>query len=460
MGFDIETGLHVTSTVPLNGATDVPTSMPVAAVFSEEISFPTITDKSFIVADSQYVPITGTYTYDAASKTVTFTPFPPLSYLSEYNVLITTDVTDAKGNNLNSEKIWYFTTMPASGTIASPFFTPVPGTYEGTQTVTIDCPDPNAAIRYTLDGSTPTSTNGILYLNPITISVNTIIPLSAVAYRQFYTDSPIATAMYGIQAMTPAIMPPPGHYNGSLTITLSTSTTIAGTMIIYTDDGTNPLSSVTAQTYSSPFSVTAPSTTIQAVAINPQMMNSPTLTAVYIIDTAQVAPPVFSPAPGTYTSALTVTLSTTTPGATIRYTTDGSDPSLSNGIDGTRVTVTDTMVLKAYAFKVGMLESSITNSAGVPYIIAPRITSITPNKGPNNNLIAVIIRGRNFKPGAIAELQLGGSPTITASPLTVVDSTTINCTFDITGAQPTKWDVVVSNPDGGSSTNVKFFRIY
>jgi len=42
----------------------------------------------------------------------------------------------------------------------------------------------------------------------------------------------------------------------------------------------------------------------------------------------------------------------------------------------------------------------------------------------------------------------------------VVDSGTITCTFDITGAFETKWDVIVANTDGGSSTNVKYFRIY
>jgi uncharacterized repeat protein (TIGR03803 family) len=45
----------------------------------------------------------------------------------------------------------------------------------------------------------------------------------------------------------------------------------------------------------------------------------------------QVAAPVFSPAPGTFGSAQNVTMTTTTSGASIRYTTDGSTPTETNG---------------------------------------------------------------------------------------------------------------------------------
>ena len=40
-----------------------------------------------------------------------------------------------------------------------------------------------------------------------------------------------------------------------------------------------------------------------------------------------VAPPVFSPVPGSYTSAQNVTITSATSGATIRYTTNGTTPS-------------------------------------------------------------------------------------------------------------------------------------
>ena len=45
------------------------------------------------------------------------------------------------------------------------------------------------------------------------------------------------------------------------------------------------------------------------------------------VNNNQCATPTFSPAAGTYSSAQTVTISTTTGGATIRYTTDGTTPS-------------------------------------------------------------------------------------------------------------------------------------
>ena len=64
-------------------------------------------------------------------------------------------------------------------------------------------------------------------------------------------------------------------------------------------------------------------TTLKAIAYESGMADSTVTSGVYTI---QCAAPTFTPAAGTYTAAQSVTISTTTSGATIRYTTDGSTP--------------------------------------------------------------------------------------------------------------------------------------
>ena len=78
----------------------------------------------------------------------------------------------------------------------------------------------------------------------------------------------------------------------------------------------------------------------------------------------EVAAPTFSPAPGTYAAAQSVTISTTTSGATIRYTTDGSTPGETVGtVYSGLISVTGTMTIKAVAYKTGLTTSSVSTGA-------------------------------------------------------------------------------------------------
>jgi YD repeat-containing protein len=71
--------------------------------------------------------------------------------------------------------------------------------------------------------------------------------------------------------------------------------------------------------------------------------------------------PTFSPAPGTYSSSQNVTLSSSTSGATIRYTTDGSTPSETNGtVYSAPLAVPSATTIKAIAYKSGLPDSSVT----------------------------------------------------------------------------------------------------
>ncbi len=74
----------------------------------------------------------------------------------------------------------------------------------------------------------------------------------------------------------------------------------------------------------------------------------------------QVAAPVFTPGPGTYSTAQSVAM-TSTSGATIRYTTGSTNPTCSTGtIYGGPVRVASTTTLRAIACASGMTDSAVT----------------------------------------------------------------------------------------------------
>jgi hypothetical protein len=80
--------------------------------------------------------------------------------------------------------------------VAAPTFNPAPGTYSSTQSVTITSATAGASIRYTTDGSTPSSSVGTLYTGPVSVGSAT---LKAVAYRAGMTDSAVTSGTYAIQ---------------------------------------------------------------------------------------------------------------------------------------------------------------------------------------------------------------------------------------------------------------------
>jgi hypothetical protein len=82
----------------------------------------------------------------------------------------------------------------------------------------------------------------------------------------------------------------------------------------------------------------------------------------------RVSAPIFNPPGGTFTNSVAVTLSSATPGATIRYTTNGADPNAGSPIYSAPITLNATTTIKARAFKPGMGDSAVTPAA---YTIVP-----------------------------------------------------------------------------------------
>ncbi|MEU7477883.1 chitobiase/beta-hexosaminidase C-terminal domain-containing protein [Lentzea sp. NPDC042327] len=101
---------------------------------------------------------------------------------------------------------------------------------------------------------------------------------------------------------------------------------------------------------------------------------------------APVATPTFSPPGGAYTSGQTVTISTATSGATIRYTVDGSTPTASSPVYSGPISVPSSRTINAIGIKSGLANSSVGSAT---YTIGTQqgcVQSNTPNFGPNTRI--------------------------------------------------------------------------
>jgi 6-phosphogluconolactonase (cycloisomerase 2 family) len=151
--------------------------------------------------------------------------------------------------------------------VSPPNFSLPSGTYTGSQNVNLFTTTPGASIRYTTDGSTPTSTVGILYTGaPVIVPANMI--LKAIAYEAGWIDSPIMSAVYTIAVLPPTMTPTGGRLGHAVPVTLSCAT--PGATIVYTLDGSFPAESggvITHGTqYTAPFILPYGNTTVTAMA--------------------------------------------------------------------------------------------------------------------------------------------------------------------------------------------------
>ncbi|WP_027346937.1 chitobiase/beta-hexosaminidase C-terminal domain-containing protein [Hamadaea tsunoensis] len=191
----------------------------------------------------------------------------------------------------------------------------------------------------------------------------------------FYTQGGAATVA------TPTFSPPGGSYSSTQSVTLSTTT--AGASIRYTVDGSTPTASSTL--YSGPISVAA-TTTIKAIGIASGQTNSAVASATYTINTSTVATPTFNPPGGSYSSTQSVTLSTTTAGASIRYTLDGSTPTASSTLYTGAISVAATTTIKAIGIASGLANSAVATAVYTIGAATCPVQSDTPNFGPNTRI--------------------------------------------------------------------------
>ena len=173
---------------------------------------------------------------------------------------------------------------------------------------------------------------------------------TATGVMPIFTPPPTKVSM-------PTFSPAGGTYSSPQNVGLTCAT--SGATIYYTVDGSEPSSA--SAVYSSPISVSE-STTVKAKAFKSGMTDSDTASAAYIIILPKVATPTLNPSGGSYSTSQNVVLGCSTDGATIRYTTDGSEPSSASTMYSSSILINSTMTVKAKASKVGMIDSDIATA--------------------------------------------------------------------------------------------------
>ncbi|EKD55533.1 MAG: WD40-like protein Beta Propeller [uncultured bacterium] len=160
--------------------------------------------------------------------------------------------------------------------VKPPIFSINAGVYNTIQDLTISCSTSGATIKYTLDGTIPSSINGLIYNSTISVQLTTTI--NAIALKSDMMNSEISTANFTIMQKTsnPVISPNETSFNSSQQITITCET--LGAIIYYTLDNTLPTSSSTR--YELPFTISS-TKTIKAIAIKNGMLNSDIISKEY-----------------------------------------------------------------------------------------------------------------------------------------------------------------------------------
>jgi hypothetical protein len=100
----------VTSTSPVNLASNIAVNTLVTATFSEDVKASTVVGSNFTVMNG-LVAVPGVVTYDLPTKTATFASTVNLiGSGTVYTATIKKAVQDAAGNSLAADKVWTFTT--------------------------------------------------------------------------------------------------------------------------------------------------------------------------------------------------------------------------------------------------------------------------------------------------------------------------------------------------------------
>ena len=368
------------------------------------------------------------------------------------------DSIDANGVSLTTT---ITITISAADIVGAPTANPTAGTYSENQLVALTSSTEGATIYYTTDGSEPTITGGVPggttaeYTAPIAVtgtegqSITTTI--KAIAVKNGMQDSSVETFTYTIQIKDKLI-----SITAPQAITVANGTAydamnLPATVSIVTKGNTVSSAPVTWNTTTpasgsyDPAVLTQQTVTLNGTVDCPDSIDangvSLTTTITITISAAGiVGAPTANPTAGTYTENQSVTLTSSTEGATIYYTTDGSEPTITGGVPGGTtaeytapilVTGTEgqsiTTTIKAIAVKNGMQDSSVeTFTYTIQIPVAKYTVTVTNGSGTGQ-----------YAQGETVTITAGAAPSgqqfkeweVVSGTITLASSTSETTTF-------------------------------
>jgi alpha-tubulin suppressor-like RCC1 family protein len=302
--------------------------------------------------------------------------------------------------------------------VATPTLSLAGGLYYADQSATVTIADPDATLRYTTTGADPTSTDATV-TSGSSVSVSQSQTLKVSGWKTGSPTSIVVARAYELKVVVPALTPSAGSYGSSQNVAMSTST--SGATIRYTTNGAEPTTSSTA--YSSAVAV-AETLTVKARGYKTGWTASDSAAASYSIPSGTVATPTITPAGGAQSTPPLVAITTTTTGATIRYTLDGSTPTGTSPVFVYPFLVSSTTTVKSKAFKAGLTASAVASTTfNVDASGATETPLIVPAGGRFATQQTVTITGPS---GATLRYTTDGSdPTTSSTSITSGNTVTI-----------------------------------
>jgi alpha-tubulin suppressor-like RCC1 family protein len=269
----------------------------------------------------------------------------------------------------------------------------------------------------------------------------------------------IASADMVWKIPTPVLSLPGGLYTSEQAVTVTSSD--PGATLHYTLNGASPTPTDATVASGGSVSITV-SATLKVRAWKPGAVASEVAVAAFEL---KVVTPVLSPSSGSYSGAQNVSASTTTSGATLTYTTDGTEPATGSTAYAGPVSIADTRTFKVRGFKSGWTPS---DSASASYWISTGTVAtptITPAGGsfpiPALVSLATATSGATIRYTVDGSEPHGGSTLYEfpflldrsavvkarAFALSMTASATANATFTMHGAQQTPAPTI--SPAGG-----------